>query len=138
MREHVKILGVIYVVFGCIAILGGLALGAIMAFGGAIAGLNAADPDAAAALAIFGVIGTGLVFLLLACSVPGILAGWGLLKLKPWARILTIVLSALNLINFPIGTAIGGYGLWVMLNQETEQLFRGMPQPAAIPPQRAV
>ena len=56
-------------------------------------------------------------------GIPGILAGWGLLNFKPWARILAIVLSAIRLINIPIGTVLGIYGLWVLFSKETETLF---------------
>jgi ABC-type glycerol-3-phosphate transport system permease component len=52
-----------------------------------------------------------------------ILAGYGLLKYKSWARILAIILALLNLILFPIGTVIGIYTLWVMFNDEAEALF---------------
>ena len=54
----------------------------------------------------------GLIALL---SVPGIIAGWGLLAGQSWARILMIVLGALDLLNFPIGTALGIYTLWALL-----------------------
>ena len=60
-------------------------------------------------------------------SLPGIIAGIGLLKLQPWARILAIVISALDLLNVPIGTALGVYGLWVLLQAETERLFAQRP-----------
>jgi hypothetical protein len=136
MREHVKILGIIHIVFGCLGLLGGLALAAIFAFGGTMAGMAGHDHDAMIAISVLGAIGSALVLLLLVLSLPGIIAGWGLLNLKPWARILTIVLSALNLINFPVGTAIGVYGLWVLLNQETEAIFRGAPPPV-MPPRAA-
>ena len=56
-------------------------------------------------------------------SVPGLAVGIGLVKFKEWARILGLVLSALNLLNVPFGTILGGYGLWVLLNKETEPLF---------------
>ena len=58
---------------------------------------------------------------------PGLAAGYGLLKFKPWARILGIVLSALNLINIPLGTMLGAYGLWVLFSSDTERLFDGAP-----------
>jgi hypothetical protein len=117
--------------------LGALILAAIFAFGGTMAGLSGQnDPDALVAIGIMGVIGTGVLVLCLLFSVPGFLAGWGLLKIKPWARILTIVLSAINLVNFPVGTAVGAYGLWVLLNQETEALFRRPPEPV-VPPRIA-
>ncbi len=72
---------------------------------------------------LLGFIGGVLFFLIAVLAVPGIIAGVGLLKYRPWARILTIVLSALQLFSVPIGTAVGIYGLWTMLNNETEQLF---------------
>ena len=50
----------------------------------------------------------------------GFLAGWGLLQREPWARMLTIVLSFLELFNIPIGTALGVYSLWVLLPAESE------------------
>jgi hypothetical protein len=56
-------------------------------------------------------------------SLPGLIAGVGLLQFKPWARILAIIISALDLFGFPFHTALGIYGLWVLLNRETEQLF---------------
>jgi hypothetical protein len=61
-------------------------------------------------------------------SLPGLIAGLGLLQLKSWARILGIVLCAINLINIPFGTIFGIYGLWVLLSKETERLF----QPGAV------
>ena len=67
---------------------------------------------------------------MLTLSVPSIIAGVGLLKRRSWARILTIVLSVLNLINIPFGTLLGIYGLWVLLSQNTAPLF-GAPATAA-------
>ncbi len=62
----------------------------------------------------------------LAISVPGILAAWGLLTHRPWARILTIIFCILNLLVFPIGTALAVYGLLIMFNPEAEQIL-GLP-----------
>ena len=62
-----------------------------------------------------------------AFALPGLAAGYGLLKFKPWARIVGIVLSALKLINVPLGTILGAYGLWVLLSKDTERLFDGAP-----------
>jgi hypothetical protein len=51
------------------------------------------------------------------------LAGYGLLKRTPWARVLALVVAILSLINFPIGTAIGIYTFWVMLQEEAAEYF---------------
>jgi len=42
---------------------------------------------------------------------------------------LTIVVSALHLFSIPFGTALGIYGLWVMLSDETIGLFAPGPPP---------
>ncbi len=121
METHVKVLAVLYIVFGVMGTLAGLG---IMALLGAIGVAGAAaDPDAWMALPILGITGTALAAFLLFLSLPGVVAGIGLLKYRPWARILTIVLSALNLMNFPFGTILGIYGLWVMLSDQGTRLF---------------
>jgi hypothetical protein len=54
-------------------------------------------------------------FAFLAVSGVGIIAGWGLLERKPWARTLAILLGVISLLNVPFGTALGVYTLWVLL-----------------------
>ena len=65
--------------------------------------------------------------MLLVLGLPGIIAGAGLLKFRPWARILGIIISALDLIHFPFGTALGVYGLWALLSRDGEMMFRNPP-----------
>jgi hypothetical protein len=87
----------------------------LLIFGGLAGVVSVAEhsDDARVAIPILGGIG-GFVFLLLTVlSVPGIVAGIGLLQFRSWARILTIILSALDLAHIPFDTALGIYGLWV-------------------------
>jgi hypothetical protein len=124
MEQHVKILGVLHIVFGCLGIM--LALGMLLLFGG-IAGLIGASDyssDAHISIPILGGIGALVFFFLLAISLPGLIAGIGLLQFQSWARTLTIVLSVFDLIHVPFGTALGVYGLWVLLSQGSERMFR--------------
>lgn len=123
MATHVKVLGVLYLALSALGLLLGLFL--LLAVGGAagIVGATAPPEDAAVAIPILGITGTALAALCLIVSAPGLIAGWGLLNYKSWARILAIVLAAVNLLNFPIGTAIGIYALWVLLSKDTERLF---------------
>jgi hypothetical protein len=123
MASHVKILGAVYIALSgislCIALFLALAVGTASAIVG-----QAADPnDAAVALPIIGIAGTALVVFLVAVSLPGLIAGIGLLKRRPWARILGIIVAVLSLVNIPIGTIVGIYGLWVLFSRETEQLL---------------
>ena len=99
----------------------------VMVIFGGLAGLvsiAAHSGDALIAVPILGGIGAFIFVLLLALSLPGIVAGFGLIELRPWARMLTIILSALELMSVPLGTALGIYGLWVLLSPSAEQLFR--------------
>ena len=125
MTTHVKVLGVLYIALSALGICGALFLA--LAFGTANGIVAANADDARVALPIIGVAGSALVVFLLAVSLPGLITGIGLLKLKPWARIVGIVLAAINLINIPFGTILGVYALWVLLNKETERLFAGVP-----------
>jgi hypothetical protein len=109
-------------VLGTLIGLGFMALLSVIGVAGA-----ASDPDAWVALPILGFTGAALGTFILILSLPGIIAGAGLLKYRPWARILTIVLSALNLMNVPFGTILGIYGLWVMLSDEGSRLFAQPP-----------
>ncbi len=122
MNTHVKVLGVLFLVFSAFGLLAALIVG--IGIGGA-AGIVGATADAdPAVIPILGLAGSVAVLVLLTLSLPGLVAGVGLLKFQPWARILGIVLCAVNLINLPFGTIFGAYGLWVLLTKETEALFR--------------
>ena len=128
MDTHVKALGILHIVLGFLGVLGALAvLGIFGGIAGIVGASTSGDPDARIAIPVLGAIGGVLGLFILLISVPGIIAGFGLINYKPWARILTIILSGLNLINVPIGTALGIYGLWVLLSSQTERLFASPP-----------
>jgi hypothetical protein len=123
MQSHVKAVAILHIVFGVLGIIGGLI--AMLVLGG-IAGIAAmADKsgDALIAVPILGAIATFVFALAFLLSIPGIIAGVGLLQFRPWARTLMIVLSAIHIFNFPVGTALGVYGLWALLAPETTALF---------------
>jgi hypothetical protein len=128
MATHVKVLGVLHIVISACGVF--LALFLILVFGSAsgIVGASADPDEAAIAIPIIGLTGLGLVSFIFLTSIPGLIAGWGLLKFRPWARILGIVVSIIALFAIPIGTIVGIYGLWVLLNKDTERLFAAHPQ----------
>ena len=132
MELHVKILAAFHLVFGVLGLI--VALAVLLIFGGAasVAGVaGVEEPDVWIAMPILAIAGSAILLAVLTLSIPGIIAGFGLLKFRPWARILAIVLSATGLINFPFGTVVGIYGLWVLLSPETERLFIVPPPPPA-------
>jgi hypothetical protein len=116
MEQHVTAVGALTIGLSVLGIL----IGAFIFILLAGIGFIAQDEEASVILVA---IGSFVAIFLLVLSIPGIIGGIGLLKRKEWARILVLVLSALQLINFPIGTCIGGYSMWVLLQKETILLF---------------
>jgi hypothetical protein len=133
MEQHVKILAILNIIYGGLLVIAAVFVFLVM--GGIASFVTASDAtgDAAAAAPVLGMIGVGVAIFLLVLSAPSIIAGLGLLKFQPWARILTIIVSALHLLNIPFGTALGVYGLWVLLNAQTEPLFHRPPAYPAYP-----
>jgi hypothetical protein len=132
MRKHIQLLGILNIVWGSFSLIAALII--MLIFGGAVGILGMVsrhEPDASIAIPIISVVG-GIIFLvLLITSLPAIIAGIGLLRMASWSRIVAIIVSALHLVSFPIGTALGVYGLWVLLSDETVSYF-APPQQAAI------
>jgi len=122
METHVKVLGALQIAMGCLSLFAAIILTVVLA-GGMSAMGSSGDPDAQTAIPFVGLAGTAIVTLLVVLSLPGILTGIGLLRVRPWARIVGIVLCVLNLMMVPFGTLVGIYGLWVLFSKETEQLF---------------
>ena len=124
MKQQVSILGVLYIAFGVLGMVA--AVGMLVLLGGAagiVSMVSEQEPDAAVAVPILGVLAVVIFSVIAVLSIPGLVVGIGLVKFKSWARIGGLILSALNLLNFPFGTALGIYGLWVLLNKETEAAF---------------
>lgn len=133
MAQHVKILGILHIIYAGLVVLVGIVVLVVM---GGIAGIISttdSSPDSQVAPPILGLIGIGVFILLLVLSLPGIIGGFGLMQFKAWARILVIVLSVFELISIPFGTALGIYGLWVLLNRDAERLFETRPPLPAAP-----
>ncbi len=133
MRTHVQILGVLNIAWGALGLFASLII--MLVFGGVMGIIGPAaahEPDAHMAIPIVGLVG-GLIFLILVItSVPSLVIGIGLLRRAWWARVAGIVLSAVHLPNIPFGTALGIYGLWVLLSQDTLPLFSEARSPVRI------
>jgi hypothetical protein len=125
MAQHVKILGILHIVLGALGVLGGLIV--LVVFGGISALVNLSDHGDIPPGPFLGLIGGVIFVAVMVISLPALVIGIGLTQLRPWARIGGIVLSALDLLFFPFHTILGIYGLWVLLNRETEQLFGILP-----------
>jgi|SRR5687767_12326543 len=129
MQTHVKVVAVLYMVMGALNLFAALLFGLGIGIAGVALGMSN-DPDASTAIPIVGLAGTAIVIFLLCLSVPLIVVGIALTRHREWARIAGIVIAALLIFHFPIGTAVGVYGLWTLLNSETARLMGESSRPA--------
>lgn len=107
MRNHVKILGWLYIVLGALNLLIGLALFGFLSGIGVLSG----DIQAFGVMTLIGGF-TGVIMLVVA--LPNLVCGLGLLRdWGGWVVVLAVILGLFNLATFPVGTAIALYTFWV-------------------------
>ena len=117
MKQHVTFVGALHIGFGILGLLGALTVFIIFNFA---QGFVIDEPLAEEILSFLG--GT-ISLLIMFFAALGIIGGIGLFSYKPWARILVMIVSAINCLNIPIGTAKGVYSIWVLMQKETMELF---------------
>lgn len=129
VREHVQLLGILWMAFSALNVIGGLILIVVAQtlFGHAIHISNGPPPEITAWLRPFlTVIG----WLILAKAAAGFIAGWGLLQRQEWARIVALVVGFVALLNLPFGTALGIYTIWVLLPTQSDDEYKALAQAA--------
>jgi len=126
VQEHIRLVGILWVVLAVLNSIGALVLWILGHSLFPHLHEMGAPPEAPTDFlsSLFGV----LAFVVFAKAVASFFAGWGLLNREPWARLLTVVLSFLALINIPFGTALGIYSLWVLLPASSEAEYQQLAQ----------
>lgn len=116
MDKHVTILSILYIGINAFFLLAAAAVFMFLVAGGLLSG------ESEVIFYTWGVTVVIAGFLALV-SIPGIIGGVGLVKRIGWARILVLVLGFLNLVNFPLGTILGIYTIWVLMQDEADVYF---------------
>ena len=115
METQVRAAGVLNIAFGVVS--AAAALTSLIYYGGIAEMATGMSSQVVGVVAV-----TYALFHLLVA--PGLIAaGYGLLSYRNGARSALIVLSGLLILDFPAGSALGAYNLWVLLTPETEPLF---------------
>ncbi len=115
-QQHLTIVGWILILEHAVLLLVAAFVWVLLTGIGAIA----RDPEA---LAILSLVGTAVGIFLGALSLPGIVAGWALLARKWWGRFLALAVAALGLVNVPLGTLIGIYAIFVLMQDSAAACF---------------
>jgi hypothetical protein len=116
MDKHVTLLGALFIAFHVVGLIIGIFIMTLLSTIGFLTG----DPEV---MSIMSVIGFGVGTFLIVLSAPGIIAGIALLMRKRWGRILALIVGAFDLLDIPLGTALGIYCFWVLLQDDTVQCF---------------
>lgn len=117
MERHIQLVAYLHIGLGALGLLG--AAFVFLAVAGA--GLLSGDLQAIFITStIAAIVGLFLAF----TSVPGIVGGIGLLRHRPWARILILIVSTFYLFHVPLGTLLAIYSYWTLLTEDGARAFR--------------
>ena len=58
-----------------------------------------------------------------AITIPSVVAGYALLKRRPWAKVAGIVGGVVAATSFPIGTAVAVYTFWFLFSDVGKQVY---------------
>jgi hypothetical protein len=132
VASQVDLLGVLFIIWGLLTTLVGvstLALGV-----GAVALITSANRTEGGEFAagLTAAIFTALAIIAILWGAAHVVVGVPLRRRRPWSRIMALVLGSIDLLLLPYGTALGLYGLWVLLHEDAKKLFMDRPaSPAA-------
>ncbi|MCP4212876.1 MAG: hypothetical protein GY764_15565 [Halieaceae bacterium] len=118
LHQHVIIVAWLHIITDALFLL----MGCFIFFLLAGIGVAVDESDATPILIVVGLCSGSFMVVL---ALPGIIAGIALLKRKAWGRILAIAVGVFSLINIPLGTLIGGYTLFVLLQESATPYFAG-------------
>ena len=124
-RDHNKLLSIFFFIQGGLQLLGGIFVAVIYGGIGAAMLSTARRSDEQTVGGVF--LGLAVVVGIFILVFAGfyLLTGWKLHKEQPGARILGIIASCICLLGFPLGTALGIYGLWFFLGEQGKQFYSG-------------
>jgi hypothetical protein len=133
MEKHVKLVGILNIVYRGVVILGAIVLFMLAAAFGYIMkflerkGELRGDEVPREILDIVPLFLVIIGIIMVVVSIVAIIGAVGVLRRQEWGRIVLIVISFFNLIRVPLGTVLGVYTLWVLLNDEIVRLFSPAP-----------
>lgn len=116
MNGQIRLLGILYILYHGFSLVVLMFVASVVGF----AGLFAGDLETTA---VTSVVACGLMAIGLVAALPGIIAGLGLLRFRPWARILAIIVAVLDIWSIPFGTALAIFALYVLVRGKSDRAF---------------
>ena len=117
MKKHVTVVGALQIGFSTLWLIAAIVLLIVFNFA---KGFVENDE---VAVRVLGFLSYILPAFIGTIALLGLIGGIALLSYRSWARVLVIIVSALGCLNIPIGTLVGVYTIWVLMQDETVKLF---------------
>jgi hypothetical protein len=137
-RDHNKLLSIFYFIMAGLQLVGGLVVALIYGLIGAGMLSTARREEEQFMGGVFLGMAVLVGFLMVVIGGFSVFTASKVLKEKPVGRTLAIVLSILMLFSFPLGTALGIYGLWFFFGEIGKNFYAGLAsgnwQPTPPPP----
>ena len=126
MTKHIDLLGVAFIAYGALELLGvGLVglIGVGLGDGFGYLGVSMGDPELAVVGGLYGGIFIVAAAFELVFAIPKVLVGTALRRRTPWARIGGLVLGCMALMNIPLGTLLGVFAIVVLVDKDVAAEF---------------
>ena len=123
MEKHYTILGSLFLGLGILHLIGMFVVMVIFGFGSAVLfTVGVQDPNIPEPVKwIPAGVGLFICALIAITALPDLIAGYGLLKRRPWAEVVALIVGILNLPSVPFGTAVGVYAIWLYSSFRQQQ-----------------
>jgi hypothetical protein len=120
VNAHVKLLGILQVVWGALGLLLGVST-VMLALGAMAVGMTSVGREIPAGVTAvaFGVCAAALI----AAGAGNAWAGSAIRRRHATGRLAALALAVPNLFVLPFGTALGIYAMWVLLHDEARKMF---------------
>ena len=114
-QDHSKVIGIMHLIWGGF---NALTLLILVPFFLLFMGIIGSDPRAPGGLSVlFGILGFLFFVLAVLFGIPPVVAGYGMLKRRSWAKVAGIISACLCALSFPFGTALCVYTLWFVFGE---------------------
>jgi hypothetical protein len=123
LTSHLNFLGALDIVWGAVTALIGLSTLSLGIGAAALGQLAHASMRGGVAADVAAAVFLVLALLSMAGGAAHIVSGVALRRRRRWSRRDCLTLAILDLILLPYGTALGAYGLWVLLNNDVRHQF---------------
>lgn len=122
MKKHVTVTGALHIGLGILGL-----IGALVIFFALRLAMTAVGNEEIPTM-VLSILSVALPLMVGTISTMSLIGGVGVLAFKPWARIVAMVVSVIGCLWIPIGTLAGVYSLWVLMQDDTVKLFKGIEQ----------